>query len=237
MKTKILKDIYTNSIIDELYAKIYKFLPIERSVIFEKYKRPICIFPERENTGDEDADWAFLNHYAKYEMLWYDNSDMLHSYFNNPSRISWDSRDITIEWHKNGVPLRKNCVYNRIIIRNDYSYDLDDRKYTEGKVNVIYQSLNKRGELHSYNDMPAIIDRSLVSWYWNGNCLRKQYTFDELPCEITVVGHMKFKTNINDSFTSLNFPLSSKHYGKSELPNLKNYEKYVQWPIRQLLTL
>lgn len=237
MNNKSNQDIFNNSLINELYAKIYKFLPIERSLIFEKYKNPICIFPDTEEILDIDFGFMNINFYKKYEMCWYDNSELLHSYYNNPSRISWDNRQITIEWHKNGIPFRKNCVYNKIIIQDGRSYVLDSINYSEIKTNVIYQSLNKRGELHSYNDMPAIIDNHLVSWYWNGNCLRKQYTFDELPCEITVLGHMKFKTNKDESITSVNFPLSSRYYGKAALANLKNYEKYVKWPIRQLLTL
>jgi hypothetical protein len=59
----------------------------------------------------------------------------------------------------------------------------------------------------------------------------------DLPCFIDKFGNMCFKKHKDDVEDSVRYPLSAKHYGETAREDLRNYEKYVQWPIRDLLTL
>ena len=106
------------------------------------------------------------------------------------------------------------------------------------KLTTEFQWLNKKGQLHSVNDMPAHIDDIGVYWYYKGVMMRfYSLTIGELPCHISNAGEMTFLRRKNDIAESVKFPFSTKHYGEVAKIGLKYYEKYVDWPIRSLLTV
>ena len=205
----------------------------DRFVIFEKWIEPSEIYiPKEEVQDDEDGFLGLFRSRTYAYALWHDRSGELHSYNDMPSKISLscDFRELNLEWHKNGVPFRNNNKFNK------FSYLIPT--YSSAiEFTYVAEWLNKKGELHSYNDMPAKITQSSVGWYWNGENCRIPYNFQELPCLINKLGHMTFKKHKNDSPESVNYPLSKKYYGNAVMSNLFRYEKYVKWPIRQMLTL
>jgi hypothetical protein len=169
-------------------------------------------------------------------LFWYNSEGNLHSFNDNPSRISWNDKQIFIDWHKNGEFFRKNSKYNRIIIEDKEIYCFVTNKYINKGISIQFELYNKKQQLHSFDGMPAIINGSCVEWYWNGkNC--RNYFSNELPSSINQFGHIKFQRNNEDFPESVNFPLSRIHYGAIILKDLRNYEKYVNWPIRDLFTL
>lgn len=234
--------------IDDLYIRIANSkIPVERSVIVEKYKEPVSsiakIYTNDEHNDDyiDDEYFRFITRISNYTnsyLSWYNSEDKLHSFNGNPSRITWNSKSIEIEWHKNGEPFRESLKYNKIIITNKketYSVNLG---HVLTDVNIIlYQMFNKKQQLHSFNNMPAVISESSICWYWNGKKCRNASYICELPSSINRYGDLTFQTINEDCPQNVKFPLSKKYYSESVLGDLRNYEKYVEWPIRQMFTL
>jgi|ERR1035437_2378984 hypothetical protein len=224
-KEKILNAV--NVILDK--SKMFE----DRVVIFEKYIEPTeILIPKNENLTEEEVfGWLRLggNQYHS-TIIWCNRFGELHSYNDMPSRIilSNDLDSLSLEWHKNGVPFRSNNKFNKFEFKSTYSFMGYGYKV---------EWVNKEGELHSFNDIPAKITEESVEWFWNGNNCRMQSNFNDLPCRINKLGHMKFQKRKNDVAESVNYPFSTKHYGKLALEGLYRYEKYVKWPIRQILTL
>ena len=103
---------------------------------------------------------------------------------------------------------------------------------------IEFHWLNKRGELHSFNDMPGLISSDGIVWYNKGRAYRRTYCLNtELPCSISKNGDMVFQKNKDDSPEYIKYPFSKKNYAHAILIGLRNYEKYVDWPIRAMLTL
>jgi len=207
-----------------------------RFVLFEKFIEPSEYhFAEDEVlVPDQEVDMFYnLFRSRSYSyMLWHNRSGELHSYNDMPSKISLSSdfKELNLQWHKNGIPYRNNEKFNK------FEYFIPTYEIENG-FNFSVEWLNENGELHSLNDMPAKITNSSISWFWNGENCRMSYGYEELPCNISKLGHMTFKKHKNDSSESVNYPLSTKHYGAYVLRGLYRYEKYVKWPIRQMLTL
>jgi hypothetical protein len=226
-------------LIDKAFEKMNKLDILEergRFVIFEKYIIPTVVGSDEEQVLEyELANFTFRgDSYA--EISWYNSSGYLHSFNDMPSKITFGTYHwLTVEWHKNGIPYRKNFMPNFIEVKSDrYFFTNSDKP----KLITTYTWLNQRGEPHSFNDMPGKISDSSIEWYWNGNNQRRSSNIGmELPCSITSLGHMRFCRGKNDSPESVNYPLSTKHFGKAALYNLNHYERYVKWPIRKLLTL
>ena len=234
---KTMEQIVESKIIDELFLEISKHLfPIERSVIVEKYKKPICDINERISftfNYSNDID----DYYHESCLFWLNSNGNLHSFNDNPSKIVWNTRCISLEWHNDGKIFRKNSKYNSIKISKKQFYDFSVNKYINKGTNVQFELYNEKRQLHSFNDMPAIINEKGVHWYWNGKNSRNYHYTYELPCNIDEFGNVTFQKNNEHFSQSVKFPISRIHYSDSVLLNLRNYEKYVKWPIRDLFTL
>lgn len=220
-------------LIEEAFDRIFKvkiFDKRERFVLVEKYKIPVIIFSEEQEYLDYDFGIT-LGGYRNAEIMWYNKAGDLHSFNDMPSKIVFGTSDwLMLQWHKNGIPYRKNSLFNRVVVSERYSPTL------HSELEVIFEWRNNKGELHSFNDMPARISNDRIEWYWNGNNHRRS-KYSELPCIIHSTGQMNFREQKDDAMETVNFPLSKKHFGKQTSYNLSQYEKYVKWPIRKLLTL
>jgi hypothetical protein len=197
-------------------------IPIERSVIVEKWHRPTVI------SGDEFIGYESITY---MDMCWYNSSGQLHSFNDMPSKISFHSRVwINVEWHKNGEPYRKNYKFNKLT---------RERHFLSDNYDLQFHWLNKKGELHSVNDQPALISIFSVRWYRNNLECRRYFNnlSEQLPCAILKGGDMTFLKNKDDTPEHVKYPFSTKYYGEAAKIGLNQYEKYVQWPIRELLTL
>lgn len=234
------------SLIEELFMRIGNSkIPIERSVIVEKYKEPISDINYVQNTEavvPDDEYFYFLgrlSNYTTHTLAWYNSNNQLHNFNDNPSKITWNNNFIEIEWYKNGEPYRKNSRYNKIIITNKKeSYSANLESYVSKEINTVeFQLFNRKKQLHSFNDKPAVISENQVSWYWNGKRCRNSYGVHELPSSISQFGHLTFQRINEDSPETVQYPLSKKYYKDSVISDLRGYEKYVQWPIRELFTL
>ena len=196
-------------------------IPIERSVIVEKWRKPTVV------SGTEFALYTGIN---CVDLCWYNSAGNLHSFNDMPSKITFNSSIwINVEWHKNGEPYRKNFKFNKFIMQSHFLSNV---------IELELHWLNKRGELHSFNDMPALISPNGIIWYNKGNPCRKTYCLNtELPCAISKNLEMTFCKNKDDSPEHIKYPFSKKNYAHAILPGLRFYEKYVNWPIREMLTL
>lgn len=235
----IEEKIRQKSVIDDVYLRISKAnIPIDRNVIVEKFKEPVCILPDNQRFVENDYDPFYRNMFVyDSEMSWHNSSGLLHSFNGEPSRILWNIDYIEMEWHKNGEPYRKNFNFNKVLISSVFRASETFNMVKGHNLKIEFQWLNKKGKLHSFNDMPASIGNNSIIWCWNGENQRKQQGFEDLPCSIDALGNMTFKKNKDDVPEIVRFPMSSKHYGKTIIKDLRNYEKYVQWPIRDLLTM
>lgn len=251
----IEKALRQKELVDAVYEQIGKVnLFNERSVIIEKYKAPICSFAsiyeneereqERERVRNEFGilfNNILLTRYVTFSpsiMSWQTTHGLLHSYNDMPSRITWDSTFIEIEWHYNGEPFRKNYKYNKIVINLNEKNSSELNRSIKLKSTIEFYMLNKKGEFHSFNDMPAIINKDSISWYWNGKkCRISRSIHSDLPCEIDVLGGITFKRRHDDVPESVRYPMSNKYHGQSIALDLKRYKKYVQWPLENLFTL
>lgn len=227
-------------LLNAAYERIAKLNIFEeersRCVMFEKYKKPTVVIPEEEEVEFDFIDIILRGH-GHTEICWYNSSGKLHSFNGMPSKISFGTYHwLTVEWHKNGIPFRKNNLPNLIEATSDFGM-LNDEPRKE-KITTTFTWLNEKGEPHSFNDMPGRISDGSISWYWNGeNYRRFNHSGYELPCNIDKFGNMRFCTGKDDAPESVKYPLSARYYGKGALYNLNRYEKYVNWPIRQLLTM
>jgi len=81
--------------------------------------------------------------------------------------------------------------------------------------------------------MPSLIKYDGVYWHSNGELCRNSNVLNtELPCNIDRVTNMTFCKSKNDSQEHVKYPISVKYYGDAVKSNLRYYEKYVSWPIR-----
>ncbi len=225
---------WKKALIEEAFKRLSEIkIPIERFVIVEKHKNPICIF-----SPYDIEDEAGLFEQSFIEMTWQNISGQLHSFNDMPSRIFWNYGTwLGVEWHNNGEPYRKNFKFNKIIIERDEKLGEYGRYVKTNKKLSEFYLLNRNGHLHSFNDMPAFINKNGVSWYNNGNLQRMSSIETELPCMIESNGNMMFCKHKNDSPEYVKYPMSVSHYGKDLKIGLNFYEQYVDWPIRKLLTL
>jgi hypothetical protein len=215
-----------NSILEHAFSMIKRAnIPMEYSVIVEKYKAPL-VFSENDR-----PDY--------YEIFWYNSAGQLHSFNDMPSKISCRyGAHLDVEWHKNGEPFRNKFKFNRLIIKEKGSMYSMLTKDSKEKTVIEYMWLNKKGELHSIHDMPAMINEKGVYWYYKNSVMRYyNRSATELPCAISSVGEMAFCIRKDDLAEYVKFPFSTKHYGEAAKIGLKHYEKYVDWPIRSMLTV
>jgi len=201
-----------------------------RTVFLEKYKLPVVFFEEQQEYLDFDMGITFGGH-SRVQIEWFNSKGNLNSFNDLPSRIVYGTYHwLELQWHKDGVPYRKNNMFNRVCV-DRHSFLLK-----ENELEITLEWLNFRGELHSFNDIPAKITKDSIQWYWNGSNHRRS-KHSELPCVVHSTGLMKFCEQKDGVPETVNFPLSKRYYGKETLYNLNQYEKFVKWPIRKLLTL
>lgn len=225
-----LTKISENFLINEAFDRFSKAnIPVERTVIVEKYKKPSMV------SGSEIklTEYSHMNH---VEISWYNSLGNLHSFHDRPSRISFNSSDwLTVEWHKNGEPYRKGFKFNKIRMQTSMMFSMGMVKFFNPTLELLW--LNKEGNLHSFNDEPALINSNSVVWYNNGKICRMSYCLNtELPCIIFKSGDMIFCKNKHDSNEHVKYPFSKKYYGHAIKAGLRYYEKYVEWSIRELMT-
>ncbi len=212
-----------NNLIKEAFNRFRGLnMPIERSVIVEKWRNPVIV------KGNEILGYESVNY---IDMCWYNAAGQLHSFNDMPSKISFNSGVwINVEWHKNGEPYREKYKFNKLIVQRHW-------------LNNVYELevcwLNKKGELHSINDQPALISDTGICWYRNGVRCRRCFnnSTEQLPCVILKNGYMEFLKDKDDTHEYVKYPLSVKYYGEALKLGVSQYEKYVQWSIRDLLTL
>lgn len=237
---------YGKSLLKEAFWRFSQAkIPVERCVIVEKYKKHDSgLFSppnigNHENIEDDEYGLHFRPRNKFMEFCWCNSAGQLHSFNDMPSRIFFDSYTwIKVEWHKNGEPYRKNFKFNQLIIKDNNHYPTIKNDANIQKNTELYW-LNKKGQVHSFNDTPAVITHTHVAWYNKGIISRRSYNqlCSDLPCYISSTGDMEFSKNKDDTKETLRYPLSNKYYGKAAVIGLNQYEKYVQWPIRDLLTL
>jgi len=235
------KHIKVQRLLDRAFDKIKSLKLVgdeSRNVLFEKHVKPNVDFEEEAEHLEYDFGGMIFRGHSFVSIEWGDANGRLHSFNGMPSRITYGSyKWLEIEWHKHGEPYRKNNLFNRVTVTQDVSRFFKDPKPAE-ELNITLEWLNSKGQLHSFNDMPSKITKDSVQWHWNGiNCRKFNYQAGELPCYISNTGNMHFCYNDKDTVTSVKFPLSTKNYGQMTLYNVHLFEKYVKWPLRQLLTL
>ena len=241
--TQAEKKIKYQNLIDDAFWRLNNIkIPIERFVIVEKWNINglVCVSSEECEYEDYIFGGLHISSFGFFIASWHNSAGQLHSFNDMPSKISWNASSwIEAEWHKNGQPYRKNFKFNKIIVRNDDVYSVETGGFVSGKKTIEFLWLNKKGELNSFNDAPAQITAGGIYWYRNGILCRRSYNSlsDELPCVIDKLGNMAFCKNKDDSTESIKYPFSTKYYGQASKLGLNQYEMYVEWPIRELLTL